>query len=370
MLSPLGNHSFDATNSFFCQHKGTAVGKIDALTEGCLKKLQAESAQYEKLDRSTLLAILAARSLKIEDNNTAVNIGSSRGATGLWEEFHKQFVKTGSLPVPTSPLTTLGNISSWVAQDIGVKGINFSHSITCATAAHSILNAIAWLESGMATTFIAGGSEAPLTDFTIAQMKALRIYSQEKGDYKCLALDANKTKNTMVLGEAAACFVLSKKKIAGGVKITGFGTAVESLKSATSMSAAGDGFQNSMRLAMAGRAPQEIDAIVTHAPGTIQGDQSELQAIKKVFDNPIGDPSNPRPRLLNNKWQLGHSLGASAAVNLFMAIQLLNNEIDPKIPYLNTNAHLSIPNGKAVKRVLINASGFGGNCVSLLIEKD
>ena len=32
-----------------------------------------------------------------------------------------------------SPTTTLGNISSWVAYDLGLDGVTLSHSITCST---------------------------------------------------------------------------------------------------------------------------------------------------------------------------------------------------------------------------------------------
>ena len=42
-----------------------------------------------------------------------------------------------------------------------------------------MLNGIAWINSGMCNKFLVGGSEAPLTPFTIAQMKALKIYSKE-----------------------------------------------------------------------------------------------------------------------------------------------------------------------------------------------
>ena len=362
MISPLGSHGFGVTQPMFCTHKGTPVGRIDAHSEKALQALKNESSQYQKLDRSTLLAILAARQLKLESKDVAVNIGSSRGATGIWEDFHAEFVRTGKVPVPTSPLTTLGNLSSWVAQDLGTQSTAFSHSITCATAAHSILNAIAWLESGMATTFIAGGTEAPLTDFTIEQMKALRIYSQETGEYKCRALDLDKKSNTMVLGEAAACFVLSKTPSANGIKISGYGTAIESLQSATSMSADGLGFQKSMRAAIKNLDPESIDAIVTHAPGTILGDSSEVNAIRAVFGEKL-------PELLNNKWQIGHSLGASAAVNICMAIDFLSGKTLADIPYLNSDTLKSASQKEAPRRILVNASGFGGNCVTLLLEK-
>lgn len=363
LISPLGNNGFGQSNSFFCTQNGVPVGRIDAHSETRIEELRGENNQYKKLDRSTLLALLAARKLKLETEDVAVNIGSSRGATGIWEEFHAAFLKTGELPVATSPLTTLGNISSWVAQDLGTTSVAFSHSITCATAAHSILNAIAWLESDMATFFIAGGAEAPLTDFTIAQMKALRIYSQEQGDYKCRALDLEKQSNTMVLGEAAACFLLSKKESANGIRIIGYGAAMEPLKSATSMTVDGLGFQKSMKQAMAGHAATSVDAIVTHAPGTILGDSSEMNAITFVFDNQC-------PILLNNKWQIGHCLGASAAVNLYMAMMVLQEQSYFEIPYLKSNDQNLSVNQPNLKRILVNSSGFGGNCVSILVEKD
>jgi len=363
LISPLGENGFSSAQSFFCTQKGTPVGRLDSTTEAEIRSLQAENSQYQKLDRSTLLAILAARKLQLDTKDVAINIGSSRGATAIWEDFHEEFIKTGTVPVQTSPLTTLGNVSSWVAQDLGTEATAFSHSITCATAAHSLLNAIAWLESGMVTTFIAGGTEAPLTDFTIAQMKALRIYSHESDSFKCRALDLEKKANTMILGEAAACFVLSKKPSSNAIRISGYGTAIESLQSATSMSSEGLGFQKSMKAAIGDASNDSIDAIITHAPGTILGDSSEVHAIQAVF-------GKKHPRLCNNKWQIGHSLGASAAVNLYMAMDVLTHHQFKSIPYLrpefvNPRGSTAVP-----KKILINASGFGGNCVSILVEKD
>ena len=72
----------------------------------------------------------------------------------------------------------MGNISSWVAHDLQTEGPEISHSITCSTALHALLNGVAWLQSGKQIKFLVGGSEAPLTPFTIAQMQALKIYAK------------------------------------------------------------------------------------------------------------------------------------------------------------------------------------------------
>ena len=196
----------------------TPVGKLHPKEDELIKEIRKENLHYRRLDKTVLLSILAARQAVKKANwkakdNMSVNLGSSRGATQLFEKYHEKFLADRNIrqsPV-VSPTTTLGNISSWVAYDLGTKGASFSHSITCSTALHSILNGIAWLQAGMAEKFITGGAEAPLSDFTIAQMRALRIYSEEKGSYPSKPLKKNKSTNSLVLGEAAAVFCLEKE---------------------------------------------------------------------------------------------------------------------------------------------------------------
>ncbi len=349
-------------HTFFRELDDSWVSPISSQNESSLQSFISENKSYKFLDRSVQLALLCARSLKNVPKQTAVNIGSSRGATSLWEKNYDRFRESGTAPTTSSPLTTLGNISSWVAQDLSLKGTAFSHSITCATASHAMLNAIAWLESGMSQSFIAGGSEAPLTDFTIAQMKALRIYSKEKGLYPCRALDLSKSQNSMVLGEAAALFSLSNIDDNCLARIVGYGSAIEQLNSATSVTESGESLQKSMRQAIENYCKDAIDVVITHAPGTIKGDSAEYRAIKEVF----GDEY---PHLCNNKWQLGHTLGASSALNLAMAIEMIQSQTIFKVPFLEESFLNPRGEQRAPKRILINATGFGGNAVSLLIEK-
>ena len=93
----------------------------------------------------------------------------------MFESHFQEFLETGIANTLASPTTTLGNISSWVAHDLQTAGPELSHSITCSTGLHAVLNGVAWLKAGMADAFLVGGSEAPLTPFTLAQMKAMKI---------------------------------------------------------------------------------------------------------------------------------------------------------------------------------------------------
>ena len=341
----------------------TPVSKLAIAQNEIIEDLRKENSNFKNLDRSVLLAIIASRHC-IRDacwDNTSdfgINIGSSRGATELFERYHKEFLEENIASTLSSPTTTLGNISSWVAQDLQSTGPDISHSITCSTALHGVLNGVAWLQSGLCDKFLVGGSEAPLTPFTIAQMKALKIYAfQNNLDYPCQSLNIQKTKNTMFLGEGAGMLCLEKgKKKNTKALITGIGYATEPLKHYISISTEATCFQKSMKMALLGRDPSEIDAIVMHAPGTIKGDISEYNAIQKLFD------SN-KPSLTTNKWKIGHTFGASGILSLELAILMLQHQEFIPVPFLEKQ---ELP--KKLERILVNAVGFGGNAVSILVE--
>ncbi|PCJ95423.1 MAG: beta-ketoacyl synthase [Flavobacteriaceae bacterium] len=372
-ISPLGISLVDAWEKYMdnghclSQHEFsnvlTWVAELPDDAKKKIKALRLSDTKYKNLDNSVLYALYASRKA-IETagwnaaDNFGINIGSSRGATSLFEKYHKEFLDNNKTSVLSSPTTTLGNISSWVAHDLGTMGPDVSHSITCSTALHALLNGIAWLKSGMANKFLVGGSEAPLTPFTIAQMKALKIYTNNKGEYPCSALDMEKTKNTMVLGEGAsiACLENGKTKNALAV-VVGIGYATETLEHNISISSDAQCFQRSMKMALGAIKPEEVDVIVLHAPGTIKGDMSEKKAIEKVF-------CNKTPSLTTNKWKIGHTFGASGMLSLELAVLMLQHQKFIEVPYVDAN---SIP--KKIQKVLVNAVGFGGNAVSVLLSK-
>jgi 3-oxoacyl-(acyl-carrier-protein) synthase len=371
-FSPLGNTPEGIWNNYLSPKtlittkdfngKGQFVATIPAEIRKEIDGLRKEDSKYKALDETVLMAILTSRKA-IENagwqqgDDFGINIGSSRGATQLFEKYHSEFIATGKTSTLTSPTTTLGNISSWVAHDLKSKGPEISHSITCSTALHAVLNAVAWLQSGMTTKFLVGGSEAPLTAFTLAQMHALKIYAKQQQEFPCRAFDLTKSKNTMVLGEGAAmaCLELGEKENAMGY-ITGIGYATDELEHNISISNEAICFQKSMAMALKNMPLDEVDAIVMHAPGTIKGDTSEYKAIQKVFGKNL-------PMLTTNKWKIGHTFGASGILSMELALMMMQHNTFVGIPYVSeTNPR------KNIRNVLINAVGFGGNAVSVLVS--
>jgi 3-oxoacyl-(acyl-carrier-protein) synthase len=346
--------------------KSIAVASVSAATLEIISTLRSEDVKYQQLDNSVLYAIAVSRNAVAKAGwktnvNFGINIGSSRGATQLFEKAHKDFLNFGSVSPLSSPTTTLGNISSWIAHDLQTEGPEISHSITCSTALHALLNGVAWLQAGMSKKFLVGGSEAPLTDFTLAQMNALKIYAKgtiETNEYPCRALDLDKTQNSMVLGEAASVCCLEIGKSSNALAyITGIGYATEILTHNVSISTTAVCFQKSMKMAMANIELSDLDVIVMHAPGTLKGDSSEFLAIQTLFKN------HPLPLLTTNKWKVGHTFGASGMLSIEMAVLMLQHNTFIDVPFIKAQKQ-----GKPLKKILVNAVGFGGNAVSILLE--
>jgi 3-oxoacyl-(acyl-carrier-protein) synthase len=370
-ISPLGKtpeniwNNYLTDSHFFTKKDGVLVATFPEKLKTDIERLRQSNLKYKSLDNSVLYAIFASRQVIKNAGwkakaNFGINIGSSRGATALFESYHEEFLKNNKAETLSSPTTTLGNISSWVAHDLQTKGPEISHSITCSTALHAMLNGIAWINSGMCNKFLVGGSEAPLTAFTIAQMQALKIYSrsnQNEEAYPNQALNLNKIENTMILGEGAAMACLESGVTKNALaKIINIGYATEILEHNASLSTNALCFQRSMSMALGDLNPEDIDVIITHTPGTIKGDKAEINAISKIF-------CNKTPSLTTNKWKIGHSLGASGILSIEMAVLMLQHQKFISVPYLKTEAP------KHIKHILVNAVGFGGNAVSILLSK-
>ncbi len=351
------------------------VGVLNRQAENQLINLILENPKYQKFDRTILMAMKAA-SLAYDEAGwkattgkiTGVNLGSSRGSTFLFEQLHEEFLNNREKKtlINTSPLTTLGYVSNQVAAHLNLNGPVINTSVTCSTGIQAICNAIAWIKSGFAGRFIAGGTEAPLTRFTIAQVEALGIYSKLL-DYKypCAPLYvSDKGVNTFILGEGAAAFAIEKMNITelkdhnplGIIESVGF--SFERPPTLTGISEDGSLITASMKMALENMVTDNnIDLVLLHCPGTIKGDEAEMNAIRSVFKNDM-------PNLFSNKWKIGHTYSAAPALSLELGLICLQNNFSPEFPYKTL-----VKNKKRnIRKIMVNATGFGGNATSIIVS--
>jgi 3-oxoacyl-(acyl-carrier-protein) synthase len=155
------------------------------------------------------------------------------------------------------------------------------------------------------------------------------------------------------------CLEIGKKENAIAF-IEGIGYATEILEHNISISAEATCFQKSMKMALQNTPISEVDAIVMHAPGTIKGDLTEYVAIQKVFGESL-------PLLTTNKWKIGHTFGASGILSIEMAVLMMQHNQFIGVPFLENPVRVLNPD-RVIKKVLVNAVGFGGNAVSVLLS--
>lgn len=320
-----------------------------------------------RLDRTAKLAAYATwRCLQNMGSTPAekalVNIGSSRGATDTWETEFSRFLQTGKASPKASPYSTPGNISSNVAALLAGHSVAVDHSVTCGSGLQALANAAAWIRAGMADWALAGGAEAPLTPFTRSQMSALKITSTGQDAFPAKPLFTGEPKTGMLLGEGAAVFALADASTAPDASflIAGIGLANEKGGSPSGITGEGHALHQAMKAALADAQLERPDLIITHAPGTEKGDQAELAAIRHLFGENM-------PRLFSTKHLMGHTLGASGSLSLVMACYILQQGQVPALPYpAYGQENITIP----LRSVLINATGFGGNAVSVMVMKN
>ncbi|OFX79692.1 MAG: hypothetical protein A2X12_00200 [Bacteroidetes bacterium GWE2_29_8] len=377
-VSPLGNDVSDIVKNY--NSSKSLLSKIDfngdeiyagCIPENIIKDIDNFICDYNYLknrDKIVKYALFVTREIidfAKDKSKTGVAFGSSRGSTETFERTYDEFAKTGYKKVEllTSPLTTLGNLSSEIASFYDTKGGDISNSMTCSTGLQALINGMAWLKAGFCEQFIVGASEAPLTNFTFAQTKALKIYNNIESEFPCRPFMKGNDKTSFILGEAAVALILSKEADANTLgKIESFGFGYENPPSLTGISEDGDCFAESMQNAISKLPPNEnIDLILMHAPGTLKGDKAELTAINKIFTN-----KEYIPQIYSNKWLIGHTYAASGLLNLQLALLILNHGLKVDFPY-----PIDIENKKSdiIKRIMINATGFGGNAISIIVNK-
>ena len=181
------------------------------------------------------------------------------------------------------------------------------------------------------------------------------------------------------MGEGAGCVVLEDYEHAKSrgakiyAEILGYGLSADAYH-ITAPSEDGDGGYRAMQAAIinGGVDISEINYINAHGTSTPLGDEIELGAVKKLFQDNISNLS-----VSSTKSSVGHMLGAAGAVEAIFSILAVSNDIIP--PTLNLENPCDSAEGidlvplkakeKKVNIALSNSFGFGGTNASLILGK-
>ena len=153
--------------------------------------------------------------LEINEQNSeriGVSIGSGIGGINLIEETSDIFDESG--PRKISPFFVPGTIINMISGNLsimyGLKGPNVSIVTACTTGTHSIGDASRMIEYGDADVMIAGGSEAAITELTVAGFSAAKALTQRNDDPKTASRPWDKDRDGFVIGEGAGIMVIEE----------------------------------------------------------------------------------------------------------------------------------------------------------------
>lgn len=322
--------------------------------------------------RTTLLAMQAFEEatydarISIEDlksRDTALVGATTVGGMCLADELYRD-ANGNNKNSPFLASYDCASVMLFMQQAYQMQGIVNTINTACSSSANAIMYGARLIKNGFAKRAVVGGADS-LSKFTINGFNALHILS----DDICRPFD--ETRNGLNLGEGAAFLVLEREEDCGGKKVyaevKGYGNTTDAFHP-SSLSDDGEGPYLSMQAALvsAGLAPGDIDYINAHGTGTENNDAAESRAMIRLFDKV--------PPFTSTKSNTGHTLGAAGAIEaVYSILSIINGEVYP-------NLHFSKPveatgltpvtayKKAAIKNVMSNSFGFGGNCSSLIFS--
>ncbi len=285
-------------------------------------------------------------------------------------------------PRKVSPFFVPGSIINMVSGTLSIefnfKGPNFSICTACSSGTHSIGMAARMIAYGDADAMVVGGAEKATSPVGLGGFCASRALSSRNDDPQGASRPWDAGRDGFVLSDGAGILVLEEYEAARKrganiyAELVGFGMSGDAYH-VTSPSENGDGAAACMRNAMndARLNPEQVRYINAHGTSTQAGDLAETMAIKQLY----GARQN-EVAVSSIKSMLGHSLGATGAVEAIFTIKSMLDSVAP--PTINLDEPGEgcdldyVPHTARdmdMDYAMSNSFGFGGTNGSLIFSK-
>ena len=266
-----------------------------------------------------------------------------------------------------------------IAIEYGLRGPNFCITSACATATHSIGEALRMIQHGEADVIFAGGSEGAVTPLGVGGFCAMRALSTRNEDPQAASRPFDRDRDGFVCAEGAAVVVMEtlEHARARGAKIycevAGYGRTCDAYH-ITAPDEEGRGAARGMELALndAGLNPEDIDYINAHGTSTPLNDKCETMAIKRA----LGEDAARKVVISSTKSMTGHLLGAAGGIEtVACALAMTRGVVPPTINYTTPDPDCDLDYTPNVAReyqvdaCLNNSLGFGGHNATLCFKR-
>ncbi len=309
---------------------------------------------------------------------TACLIGSALNGTDAYRVAMDNYTTKGPLKVSPYLLPNLcANLPSGKAgMLLGFTGPIFSPEGACASGNHAIGIGARMIRDGDCDFVLAGGVDTCLIPEIIQgfanMMATIRIDPNDRAyrDPTQASRPFSVDRKGIVLSEGAGVVVLAAEEMVSTwgltpkAEVMGVGWTSDAyhftLPNGETIIQAIKGAIDDAELS-----PADIGHVNAHGTSTQKGDRIEIECLRTIF----GDRLEQIP-ISANKSQLGHSLGASAAIEAALGVEAMRQELvlptvnhvpDPELADVDVVPNVS--RRHAYEFFLSNAFGFGGtNC--------
>ncbi|MEV4625695.1 beta-ketoacyl-[acyl-carrier-protein] synthase family protein [Micromonospora sp. NPDC049523] len=339
--------------------------------------------ELRQVDRVAMLAVSAAADAFADAGlgpfadpaRVGITVGTGVAALSFVEQLVMEYGGSPErLPAFSVTRAMANSAAARLAIRYGIQGPAPTYAMACVSGAAAIGEGMLKIRSGQLDVVLAGGADAPVSPVVVSSFARMGAMSRRNDDPASASRPFDDERDGFVMGEGAAFLILESwaHAEARGASIIGELRGYGSNSDAHHIVAPredGSAAARCMRLALAdaGLGPADIGHVNAHGTSTVQNDLAEAHAIVDCF-------GTASPPIAATKGSLGHSLGASGAIEAVVALMsAVNGTVPPVANFRSGHGGTSMVDvvSGAVRKIpplpaLSNSFGFGGHNVSLV----
>ena len=316
-------------------------------------------------------ALLAMQDAKLEqaDDNTMVIVGTDSFSMEELVDQLIQFDTKQKMYSMMIPLTIESAIASWVTIVLGTHGMSSVINMACASSTTSVGICYESILNGKCDMAVCGGTSY-IGDRNLTMFKGFEYLKCSSTNKEGNVYPFSKEKNGFLFSEGAACMLVIeelehalKRGAEIYAEITGFACSSDAYN-VVSMYPNGTIVENMLKKLVQGK---KVDYYNAHGTATILNDEVEAKIIQNVF----GD-ADSQPAINSSKAFLGHTLGASGAIELAVcADSIRHNKVHGNLcgTILENLNYTPETREMQVDCAVSSSLGFGGHNSAIVVER-
>lgn len=299
-----------------------------------------DESELALLDRFAQLTLVAADEAcrdahldlaEAERDRAGVSFGSAMGGAVTQDERYFNLYGQGVTRVHPFSIPRIMNnaATAHLSMRYGLRGPALAFATACAASGHAIGEAGEMIRAGRADVMLAGGADAPIAPGVVRCWEAMRVLAPAPADPSRTCRPFSKDRLGLVLGEGAGVVVLElwDRAVARGrpilAELAGYGATADA-EHITQPGIQAPARAIAIALDQAQLAPSDVDYVNAHGTATRLNDATETTVLKRAFGAHAA-----RLAISSTKAVHGHTMGASAALELIATILAIRHGVAP-----------------------------------------